>query len=124
MHEQLETERPFLVGYTNESIVTRKLFYNLLPHKKFKPTPSTKKVVTALYSAGCGSQVVNVSDNGMQVMSSSPVPLKTHRVGRSELKRHLVGVVWQLAEGVLSQVSSPSLDHGSNLRGPSPKALV
>ncbi|GFU16335.1 hypothetical protein TNCV_4231811 [Trichonephila clavipes] len=30
---------------------------------------------------GCGSPVVSVSDNGRQVMSSSPVPLKTRRVG-------------------------------------------
>ncbi|GFW54544.1 uncharacterized protein TNCV_2232181 [Trichonephila clavipes] len=30
---------------------------------------------------GCGSPVVKVSDNGGNVMSSSPVPLKTRRVG-------------------------------------------
>ncbi|GFY26383.1 uncharacterized protein TNCV_25801 [Trichonephila clavipes] len=29
---------------------------------------------------GCGSPVVEVSDHGRHVMSSSPVPLKTHRV--------------------------------------------
>ncbi|GFX51998.1 uncharacterized protein TNCV_3064151 [Trichonephila clavipes] len=31
---------------------------------------------------GCGSQVVRVSDHGRYVMSSSPVPLKTRRVGQ------------------------------------------
>ncbi|GFV69198.1 uncharacterized protein TNCV_3518201 [Trichonephila clavipes] len=31
---------------------------------------------------GCGSPVVKVSDHGRRVMSSSPVPLKTHRVGQ------------------------------------------
>ncbi|GFU06575.1 hypothetical protein TNCV_1301911, partial [Trichonephila clavipes] len=31
---------------------------------------------------GCGSPVVRVSDNGWHVMSSSPEPLKTHRVGQ------------------------------------------
>ncbi|GFU89655.1 uncharacterized protein TNCV_1920651 [Trichonephila clavipes] len=31
---------------------------------------------------GCGSPVVRVSDHGRYVMSSSPVPLKTHRVGQ------------------------------------------
>ncbi|GFX17098.1 hypothetical protein TNCV_4266241 [Trichonephila clavipes] len=31
---------------------------------------------------GCGSLVVKVSDHGRHVMSSSPVPLKTHRVGQ------------------------------------------
>ncbi|GFX33817.1 hypothetical protein TNCV_3962261 [Trichonephila clavipes] len=30
---------------------------------------------------GCGSPVVKVSDNGIHVMSSSPVSLKTRRVG-------------------------------------------
>ncbi|GFT41775.1 uncharacterized protein TNCV_4708291 [Trichonephila clavipes] len=30
---------------------------------------------------GCGSAVVKVSDHGRHIMSSSPVPLKTHRVG-------------------------------------------
>ncbi|GFW78997.1 uncharacterized protein TNCV_214301 [Trichonephila clavipes] len=30
---------------------------------------------------GCGSPVVKVSDHGRHVMSSSPVPLKTRRVG-------------------------------------------
>ncbi|GFT18176.1 WAP domain-containing protein [Trichonephila clavipes] len=31
---------------------------------------------------GCSSSVVKVSDHGRYVMSSSPVPLKTHRVGQ------------------------------------------
>ncbi|GFY02739.1 uncharacterized protein TNCV_3506191 [Trichonephila clavipes] len=31
---------------------------------------------------GCGSRVVKVSDHGKPVMNSSPVPLKTHRVGQ------------------------------------------
>ncbi|GFT40609.1 hypothetical protein TNCV_3007851 [Trichonephila clavipes] len=31
---------------------------------------------------GCGSLVVKVSDHGRYVMSSSPVPLKIHRVGQ------------------------------------------
>ncbi|GFV50041.1 uncharacterized protein TNCV_2354261 [Trichonephila clavipes] len=31
---------------------------------------------------GCGSPVVNVSDHGRHVMSSSPVPSKTRRVGQ------------------------------------------
>ncbi|GFY11994.1 hypothetical protein TNCV_4974941 [Trichonephila clavipes] len=40
-----------------------------------------------------------------------------------ELKRPPAGVVvWR--EGVPAQVSSSSLDHGSRLRGLSPKALV
>ncbi|GFW31521.1 uncharacterized protein TNCV_4419571 [Trichonephila clavipes] len=33
-------------------------------------------------SRGCGSPVVRVSDHGRYVMSSSPVPLKTRRVGQ------------------------------------------
>ncbi|GFT89799.1 hypothetical protein TNCV_1665601 [Trichonephila clavipes] len=31
---------------------------------------------------GCGSPVVKVSDHGRHVMSSSPLPLKTRRVGQ------------------------------------------
>ncbi|GFU22262.1 uncharacterized protein TNCV_4856081 [Trichonephila clavipes] len=31
---------------------------------------------------GCGSPAVKVSDHGRHVMSSSPVELKTHRVGQ------------------------------------------
>ncbi|GFX11250.1 uncharacterized protein TNCV_4786421 [Trichonephila clavipes] len=31
---------------------------------------------------GCGNPVVKVSDHGRHVMSSSPVPLKTRRVGQ------------------------------------------
>ncbi|GFV38215.1 hypothetical protein TNCV_4792011 [Trichonephila clavipes] len=66
------------------------------------------------------------SDRGWLCHSSSPVPLKTRRVGqRCTLNLELppVGVVC-LGEGVPAQVSSTSLDHGSKLRGPSPKALV
>ncbi|GFV98106.1 uncharacterized protein TNCV_4448661 [Trichonephila clavipes] len=64
------------------------------------------------------------------VTSSIPVPLKTHRAGqrcmlnlsRAETSSHWCGVV--VRRGVPAQVSSTSLDYGSKLRGPSPKALV
>ncbi|GFV81446.1 uncharacterized protein TNCV_51701 [Trichonephila clavipes] len=57
-------------------------------------------------------------------MSSSPVPLKTRRVGqrctlnlsRAETSSHWCGVV--IRRGVPAQVSATSLDHGSKLRGP------
>ncbi|GFX41997.1 uncharacterized protein TNCV_4516051 [Trichonephila clavipes] len=50
---------------------------------------------------GCGSPVVKVSDHGRHVMSSSPVALKTRRVGqrctlnllRAETSSHWCGVV-------------------------------
>ncbi|GFV13445.1 uncharacterized protein TNCV_129431 [Trichonephila clavipes] len=50
---------------------------------------------------GCGSPVVKVSDHGRHVMSSSPVPLKTCRVGqrcrlnlsRAEMPSRWCGVV-------------------------------
>ncbi|GFU01735.1 uncharacterized protein TNCV_1522541 [Trichonephila clavipes] len=79
---------------------------------------------------GCGSPVVKVSDHGRYVMSSRPVPLKTRRVGqrctlnlsRAETSSHWCGVV--VRREVPAQVSSMSLDHGSKLRGPSPKTLV
>ncbi|GFX40806.1 uncharacterized protein TNCV_3760301 [Trichonephila clavipes] len=79
---------------------------------------------------GCGSPVVKVSDNGRYVMSSSPAPLKTRRAGQrctlnlSRAETSYRGVVWLLREVVPAQVSFSSLDHGSILRGPSPKALV
>ncbi|GFS71311.1 uncharacterized protein TNCV_5050561 [Trichonephila clavipes] len=61
-------------------------------------------------------------------MSSIQVPLKTRRVGqrctlnqsRAETSSRWCGVV--VRRGVPAQVSSTSLDHGSKLRGPSPKS--
>ncbi|GFT85948.1 retrovirus-related Pol polyprotein from transposon opus [Trichonephila clavipes] len=38
--------------------------------------------VTSLSAKGCGSPVIKVSDHGTYVLSSSPVPLKTRRVGQ------------------------------------------
>ncbi|GFX37515.1 uncharacterized protein TNCV_4899451 [Trichonephila clavipes] len=79
---------------------------------------------------GCGIPVVKVSDHGRHAMSSSPVPLKTRRVGQrsmlnlSRAETSSRGVVWKLEEEVPAQVSSTSFDHASKLRGPSPKALV
>ncbi|GFY01196.1 uncharacterized protein TNCV_5076631 [Trichonephila clavipes] len=80
---------------------------------------------------GCGSPVVKASNHGRHVMRSIPVPLKTRRVGqrctlnlsRAETSSRWCGVVVRRG-GVPAQVSSTSLDHGSKLRGPSPKALV
>ncbi|GFU33195.1 uncharacterized protein TNCV_4156981 [Trichonephila clavipes] len=80
---------------------------------------------------GCGSPVVKASNHGRHVMRSIPVPLKTRRVGqrctlnlsRAETSSRWCGVVVR-RRGVPAQVSSTSLDHGSKLRGPSPKALV
>ncbi|GFW15743.1 uncharacterized protein TNCV_3582411 [Trichonephila clavipes] len=65
------------------------------------------------------------------VTTSSPVPLKTRRVGqrctlnlsRAETSSRWCGVVVR-REGVPAQVSSTSLDHGSKVRGPLPKAVV
>ncbi|GFW42193.1 hypothetical protein TNCV_1206491 [Trichonephila clavipes] len=66
--------------------------------------PQATGVPTCNYSPaneGCGSPVVKVSDHGRHVMSSSPVPLKTRRVGqrctlkqsRAETSSRLCGVV-------------------------------
>ncbi|GFX29749.1 uncharacterized protein TNCV_2750831 [Trichonephila clavipes] len=78
-----------------------------------------------------GSLVVKVSDRGWHVMSSSRVPLKTHRVGkrctlnllRAQTSSRWCGVVVKRG-GVPAQVTSSSLDHGSKLRGSLPKAIV
>ncbi|GFV64230.1 uncharacterized protein TNCV_4339041 [Trichonephila clavipes] len=79
---------------------------------------------------GCGSPEVRVSDHGRYVISLNPVQLKTRRVGqrctlnlsRAETSSHWCSVV--VRREVPAQMSSTSLDHGSKLRGPSPKALV
>ncbi|GFY23418.1 hypothetical protein TNCV_3941121 [Trichonephila clavipes] len=55
------------------------------------------------------------------VTSSSQVPLKTRRVRKRCTSRAQASSRWC---DVPAQVSSTSLDHGSKLRGPSPKALV
>ncbi|GFX43959.1 uncharacterized protein TNCV_4112381 [Trichonephila clavipes] len=65
------------------------------------------------------------------VPSSSPVPLKARCVGerctlnlsRAQTSSRCCGVVVRRG-GTPAQVSSTSLDHGSKLRDPSPKALV
>ncbi|GFW48898.1 uncharacterized protein TNCV_3900961 [Trichonephila clavipes] len=80
---------------------------------------------------GQGSLVINVSDRDWLVMSSSRVPLKTRRVEaqctlnllRAQTSSRWCGVVVRRGE-VPAQVTSLSLDHGSKLRSPSPKALV
>ncbi|GFT07038.1 uncharacterized protein TNCV_1415821 [Trichonephila clavipes] len=67
--------------------------------------------------------------SGLCRSGSSPVPLKTRRVGqrctlnlsRAETSSRWCGVVVRRG-GVPAQVSSTSLDHGSKLRGPSPKS--
>ncbi|GFS52425.1 reverse transcriptase domain-containing protein [Trichonephila clavipes] len=64
------------------------------------------------------------------VTSSSPVPLKTRRIGerctlnlsRAQTSSRWCGVV--VRRGVPAWVSSTSFDHGLKLCGPSPKALV
>ncbi|GFV38911.1 uncharacterized protein TNCV_192791 [Trichonephila clavipes] len=76
------------------------------------------------------SHVVKVSDHGRHAMSSSPVPLKTHREGKLctlNLSRDQTSSHWCAAvvrrEGP-AQMSSSTLDYGSKLRDPSPKALA
>ncbi|GFS53744.1 uncharacterized protein TNCV_731381 [Trichonephila clavipes] len=74
--------------------------------------------------------MVKVSDHGRHAMSSSPVPLKTRRVGercalnlsKAQTSSRGCGVV--VRRGVSAQVPSSPLDHGLKLRGPSPKALM
>ncbi|GFY28016.1 hypothetical protein TNCV_4563692 [Trichonephila clavipes] len=68
---------------------------------------------------GCGSPVVKVSDNGRQVMSSSPVRLKTRRVGerctlnlsRAQTFFRWCGVVVRyrspVSGSVITQVAAP-----------------
>ncbi|GFV15604.1 uncharacterized protein TNCV_4836301 [Trichonephila clavipes] len=76
-------------------------------------------------SRGMSKLMVGVFESRVQLLVSR----KTCRVEwlmhfkSVESSNVLVGVVFR-REGVPAQVSSTSLDHGSKLRGPSPKALV
>ncbi|GFU34371.1 uncharacterized protein TNCV_1991571 [Trichonephila clavipes] len=74
--------------------------------------------------------IQKVSDRGLPGHEFDPSTTKDRRVGqrctlnlsRAETSSRWCGVV--VRERVPAQVSSTSLDHGSKLRGPSPKALV
>ncbi|GFV96918.1 uncharacterized protein TNCV_4351311 [Trichonephila clavipes] len=46
-----------------------------------RPTEGMKSSDSQTFK-GCGNPVVKVSDHGRHIMSSSPVPLKTCRVGK------------------------------------------
>ncbi|GFV67453.1 hypothetical protein TNCV_4621341 [Trichonephila clavipes] len=75
-----------------------------------------------------GSRYWDITPHGIGT-SSSPVPLKIHRVGKRctlNLSRAQTSSRWcsSWERGVPAQVSSTSPDHGLKLRGPSPKALV
>ncbi|GFW63789.1 uncharacterized protein TNCV_3743971 [Trichonephila clavipes] len=91
-----------------------------------EPQPSIQRGAVAAVAEWYGYRIV-----ACLVTSSSPVPLKTRRVeqrctlnlSRAETSFRRCGVVVRRG-GVPAQVSSTSLDHGSKLRGPSPKALV
>ncbi|GFT82505.1 uncharacterized protein TNCV_2898061 [Trichonephila clavipes] len=97
-----------------------------------------EKHIVKLQKSSCRPSGIEVNDfdciaaelgsnpvEGMDVRA--PVPLKTRRVGqrctlnlsRAETSSRWCGVV--VREAVPAQVSSTSLDHGSKLRGPSPK---
>ncbi|GFT28263.1 uncharacterized protein TNCV_645891 [Trichonephila clavipes] len=79
---------------------------------------------------GCGSPVVKVSDHGRHVMNSSPVPLKSRRVGKRytlKLSRAQMSSRWcgaTVRRGGASSGDVSSHDHGSKLRSPLPKTLV
>ncbi|GFX90001.1 uncharacterized protein TNCV_886991 [Trichonephila clavipes] len=68
-----------------------------------------------------GSLVVKTLDHGWRVMSSSPVPLKTRRVGErctiNMLRAQTSSRWWAVVirRGMPAQVSSSSFDHGSKL---------
>ncbi|GFU20667.1 hypothetical protein TNCV_3176111 [Trichonephila clavipes] len=61
--------------------MTAQINTELVNHPVPLPTePST--ILVRVGTDGCGSPVIKVSDHGRHVMSSSPVPLKTHPVGQ------------------------------------------
>ncbi|GFV20243.1 hypothetical protein TNCV_5032361 [Trichonephila clavipes] len=77
---------------------------------------------------GCGCPVIKVSHNGRYVMSSSPVPLKTHCAWqREDLPRAETSSLWcavVVRRGSASSGVVHVMTMVKKLRGPSPKALV
>ncbi|GFV66996.1 hypothetical protein TNCV_356821 [Trichonephila clavipes] len=79
---------------------------------------------------GRGSRVVKVSDCGWPCHEFKPSTTKDPLCrGEMHIKSvessNVLPLVWQLGEGgVPVQVPSTSLDHSSELRGPSPKVFV
>ncbi|GFU73570.1 hypothetical protein TNCV_3360101 [Trichonephila clavipes] len=81
-------------------------------------------------NGGRGSRVVKVSDSGWPCHEFEPSTTKdppcraAMHVKSVESSNVLSWCGMVVRRGVPAQVSSTSLDHGSKLRGPSPKALV
>ncbi|GFU03356.1 hypothetical protein TNCV_3338691 [Trichonephila clavipes] len=80
---------------------------------------------------GRGSLVVKETDSWLTFHYFEPCtaedpPCRGNRctLNMSRLKRPHVAVVYKLGEGVTDQVSSSSVEQGSNLRGLSQKALM
>ncbi|GFX20626.1 uncharacterized protein TNCV_4269581 [Trichonephila clavipes] len=90
----------------------------------------TTKLPLSKQQEGCGSPVIEVSDDGRHVMSSSPVPLKNHRVEqrctlnrtRVETSSRWCGVVVR-RRGCQLRCRLRHLT-SSKLRDSSPKAIV
>ncbi|GFY21031.1 uncharacterized protein TNCV_3990751 [Trichonephila clavipes] len=84
---------------TNPSLIIREVGFNRGIHQ----TTASNYIKRLGFRSerGCGSPVFKVSDRGRHVMSSSPVPLKTHCVGqrcplnmsRTEMSSRWCGVV-------------------------------
>ncbi|GFT17299.1 uncharacterized protein TNCV_4806151 [Trichonephila clavipes] len=94
------------------------------------PLSSGTRSRTYETSGDCGSLVVKVTDSRMACHEFEPGTAEDplYKGDRctlmSKLKCTPVGVVWKLGEGVTVHVLSTSLDHGSKLLDPSPKALA
>ncbi|GFV50223.1 hypothetical protein TNCV_621361 [Trichonephila clavipes] len=96
-------------------------------------TIGNQRMVSALFpntAHGRGDVMVKVMDSWPACQEFEPStakdpPCRGSRctLNISSLERRPVGVVCKLGEGLPAQVSFSSLDHGSKLRGPSPKDL-
>ncbi|GFW28460.1 hypothetical protein TNCV_4641251 [Trichonephila clavipes] len=83
-----------------------------------------------IFKIGRGCLVVKVTDSWQVCHEFDPGITKGQlcrgnlsMLTMSGLKCPPIGVVLKLREGGFSELSSPSFDHGSELRGSSPKAL-
>ncbi|GFT93015.1 hypothetical protein TNCV_2500311 [Trichonephila clavipes] len=66
-------------------------------HSKLRVPPPISRVSNC--GEGCGSSVIKVSDQGRHVMSSSPVPLKSHRVEKGAISNLAINFYPHMARG-------------------------
>ncbi|GFT46920.1 hypothetical protein TNCV_1720371 [Trichonephila clavipes] len=75
---------------------------------------------------GCDSQSIGswLACHEFEPSTTKDPPCKGAMLIKSVVSSNVLSLVWLFGEGMPAHMSFSSLDHGSKLRGPSPKALV